>query len=160
MAAEIGQKAPDFVAQMSDGAKVEPFKLSDHLGEENIVLAFFPFAFSGVCTEEFCTFRDDLSRYSELNAKVLGISVDSPHALNAWIRHDGLKINMLSDFNKEVSPQFGAFHEELGPYKGVSKRSIFVLDKEGMIKYRWVSDVPTNLPDFEEVQKALQSLQA
>ena len=157
MSIEIGQKAPDFSALICNGEKAEPFKLSDHLGQSNLVIAFFPFAFSGVCTDEFCTFRDNKSQYEELNAKIFGISVDAPPALNAWIKDQGFEFGFLSDFNKDISRSFGALHEDLGGLKGVSKRSIFVLNKEGVVKFKWISDDPKVQPDFGDVQNALQN---
>ena len=159
MSIEIGQKAPDFTAWVCDGEKSQPFKLSDQLGKENLVLAFFPFAFSSVCTNEVCKFRDDLAQYGKLNAQVYGISIDSPFVLNAFIKDQKLNFKLVSDFNKTASKEFGVLYEDLGGFKGVSKRSIFVLDKMGKVLSRWVTEDPRVMPDFAEVQKALQTMQ-
>jgi len=159
MSVQIGQSAPDFSALVCNGEKFEPFKLSDHLGQEHVVLAFFPFAFSSVCTDEFCSFRDSMSQYDALNAKVYGVSIDSPFALNAFIKDQAFNFPMLSDFNKDVSDQYGVLMQDLKGLKGVSKRSIFVIDKAGVVKYRWISDDPSVMPDLSDVQSALETLQ-
>lgn len=158
MAAELNHKAPDFTTKACDGDHIEDFTLSQELGKEHIVLAFFPLAFSPVCTDEMCAFRDSLAQFNSLKARVYGISVDSPFALNAFIKANALKFKLLSDFNKEISRAYGAFHEELMGLKGVAKRSVFVIDKNGLVRYRWVSDDPRQLPDFEAIRRALQSL--
>lgn len=159
MAIEIGQKAPDFSAWVCDGEKFQPFKLSEQLGKENLVLAFFPFAFSSVCTNEVCKFRDDYAIFGKLNAQVFAISIDSPFTLNAFIKAQNLNFKLLSDFNKSVSRAYGALHEDLAGFMGVSKRSIFVLEKTGKVLYRWISDDPKVMPDFAEVQKSLKAAQ-
>ena len=159
MSVNIGQKAPDFTLPASDGDKVEPFQLSKNLGSSNIVLAFFPLAFASGCTNEMCQFRDSMSQFNSVKAQVYGISVDSPYALNAFIKAQGLTFKLLSDFNKEVSRTYGVLHEKLGTLVGVSKRSIFVLDPSGSVRYRWVSDDPKVMPNFDEIQQTLQKLQ-
>lgn len=158
MSVNIGQEAPDFTLPGCDGEKVEPFQLSKNLGKEKIVLAFFPLAFSSICTNEMCQFRDSMSQFQNVKAKVYGISVDSPHALNAFIKAHGLKFKLLSDFNKEVSATYGVLHEKLGSLNGVSKRSVFVLDPSGVVRYRWVTDDPKVLPNLPEIEQALQKL--
>ncbi len=158
MSVSVGQKAPDFTVPSSDGKKVEPFQLSKHLGQEHIVLAFFPLAFTSVCTKEMCHFRDSMALFNNLKTQVYGISVDSPYALNVFIKSEGLKFKLLSDFNKEVSRAYGVLHEKLGTLNGVSKRSIFVLDKTGVVRYRWVSEDPGVMPNFGEIQQALEQL--
>lgn len=158
MPAELQQKAPDFVTKACDGAKLEDFTLSRELGKENIVLAFFPLAFTPVCTNELCQFRDSMAQYNSLNARIYGISVDSPFALNAFIKAHGLTFKMLTDFNREISRAYGALHEDLMGLKGVAKRSVFVLDRNGMLRYKWVSDDPRQLPNFGEITKTLEGL--
>ena len=153
----LGETAPDFTLPLCDGENVGKFPLSEHLGK-NVVLAFFPLAFTSVCTREMCTFSDRLNLFSGLNAEVYGISVDSPFALNAFIKAHQLKIPLLSDFNREVSRQYDVLHEELMGLKGVSKRSVFVLDKDGVVRYRWVSEDPGKMPDFDEIRTALDGL--
>ncbi len=158
MALKLNQKAPDFTTKACDGEKIEEFTLSKELGKENVVLAFFPLAFSPVCTTEMCSFRDSLAQFNSLKARVYGISVDSPFTLNAFIKANNLKFKLLTDFNKEISRAYGVLHEDLMGLKGVSKRSVFVLDKNGVVRYQWVSDDPRQLPDFEVIRTTLQGL--
>ena len=159
MTVEIGQNAPDFSALICNGEKFEPFKLSDHIGDENVVLAFFPFAFSPVCTNYFCAFRDNMADFGYLNAKVFLISIYSPFSFYSFIKDQSFNFSLLSDFNKDVSNQYGVLIEDLKGLKGVSKRSLFVIDRAGVVKYRWVSDDPSVMPDFEDLKSSLQSLQ-
>lgn len=159
MTLEISQQAPNFAAMRADGEDVGEFQLSDVLGQENVVLAFFPLAFTGVCTDEMCTFRDQLAQFNDLNAQVYGVSVDSPFSLNVFIQQNGLTFPLLSDFNREISRSFGVLHEELMGLREIAKRSVFVLDAKGVVRYRWVSDDPGQMPDFEEIRSALGELQ-
>lgn len=158
MAVKVGEKAPDFTAPCCDGEQVGSFRLTEELGDGSLVLAFFPLAFTSVCTKEMCTFSDQLDEFGRLNAAVYGISVDSPFALNAFIRAHGLKFSMLSDFNREVSARYGVLHEELMGLKGISKRSVFVVDGGGVVRYTWVSEDPGVMPDFAELEAALKGL--
>jgi peroxiredoxin len=158
MPAELNQRAPDFTTKACDGEKIEDFTLSRELGKENLVLAFFPLAFSPVCTNEMCSFRDSMSQFNSLKARVYGISVDSPFVLNAFIKANELKFKLLTDFNKEISRAYGALHEDLMGLKGVSKRSVFVLDKNGTVRFKWVSDDPRQLPDFGAITKTLEDM--
>ena len=159
MSVNMGQKAPDFTLPGCDGEKIEPFQLRKNLGKDSIVLAFFPFAFSSVCTNEMCQFRDSLSQFNSVKVQVYGISVDSPFTLNAFIKAHGLKFKLLSDFNKEVSITYGVLHEKLGSLNGVSKRSVFGLDPSGVVRYRWVTEDPKVLPNLPEIEQVLQKLQ-
>ncbi len=158
MPAELNQKAPDFTTKACDGERIEDFTLSRELGKESIVLAFFPLAFSPVCTDEMCQLRDSLAQFNSLKARVYGISVDSPFTLNAFIKANHLKFKLLTDFNREISRAYGALHDDLMGLKGVAKRSVFVLDKDGVVRYKWVSDDPRQLPDFGAIRKALEGL--
>lgn len=158
MMLEVGQKAPDFTAPSGDGSKVEPLTLSKELGEQNIVLAFFPLAFTSVCTDELCQFRDGLAAFNNLKAKVFGISVDSPFAQNAFIKANGFEFKLISDFNREIIQKYGVMHETLGSLKGVAKRSIFVLDKKGVVRYKWVSEDPKVKPSQQEIISALKKI--
>ena len=121
-----------------------------------MVLLFFPFAFTGVCTEETCSVRDDLSSYEELEAQVLGISVDSPFSQEAMALKEGLNFPLLSDFNKNVSKEYGVLYEDFIGFEGVSKRSAFVVSKDGTVAYSWSSDDPKQLPDFGAIKSALR----
>lgn len=155
MALQIGDKAPDFKLYNSDKQEVS---LSDYKGK-NVVVLFFPLAFTGVCTAELCEMRDNITSYSHLNAEILGISVDSLFTLEKFKAEQKLPFNLLSDFNKEISSAYGSLYENfvLG-MKGVSKRSAFVVDAEGIIQYAEVLEDAGKVPDFEAVQSALKSL--
>jgi glutaredoxin-dependent peroxiredoxin len=155
MALQVGDKAPDFKLYNSDKQEVS---LSDYKGK-NVVILFFPLAFTGVCTAELCEMRDNMSLYSDLNAEILAISVDSLFTLEKFKAEQKLPFHLLSDFNKETSSAYGSLYENfvLG-MKGVSKRSAFVVDSEGIIQYAEVLEDAGKVPNFEAVQDALKSL--
>lgn len=152
----IGVEAPNFTLKTKNAEGLQEIALSSFKGESNVVLLFFPFAFTGVCTEETCSVRDDLSSYEELDAQVLGISVDSPFAQEAMALKEGLNFPLLSDFNKNASKEYGVLYEDFIGFEGVSKRSAFVISKEGTITFSWSSDDPKQLPDFESIKNALR----
>ncbi len=156
MTLAIGAEAPDFTLKTKAPDGLNDVSLSSFRGNQSVVLLFFPFAFTGVCTEETCSVRDDLSSYEELDAQVLGISVDSPFAQEAMALKEGLNFPLLSDFNKEVSKDYGVLYEDFIGFQGVSKRSAFVVSKEGAITHSWSSDDPKQLPDFEAIKNALR----
>jgi glutaredoxin-dependent peroxiredoxin len=151
----IGDKAPDFELPITMD---QMWKLSDHIGKQNIVILFFPFAYSPPCHAEMCSFRDGFREFKALDALVVGISVDNPFVLVKWKEDLGLPFTLLSDFNKTVGPAYGAHHEKLGPLKGVEKRSAFVIDKKGIIRYASVSEDPLVLPDVAAIKKVLDGL--
>ena len=155
MAVKAGDKAPDFTLVSSDKEQVS---LADYQGK-NVVLLFFPMAFTGVCTAELCSMRDNIADYEGLNAQVLGISVDSPFTLNKFREDQRLNFPLLSDFNKEVSARYDSMYDEfvLG-LRGVSKRSAFVIDKEGVVRYAEVLDKASELPNFEAVKATLSGI--
>jgi peroxiredoxin len=152
---QTGQAAPDFSLYNSDKKQVA---LSDYK-EKNVLLLFFPLAFTGVCTTELCSVRDNIAAYNDVNATVLGISVDSLFTLDKFKKEQGLNFDLLSDFNKETSTAYGSIYEDfvLG-MKGVSKRSAFVIDKEGIVQYAEVLDDAGKIPDFEQIMKVLEQL--
>ena len=154
---DIGAKAPDFSLPSTIGDK---FTLSEHQGKENVVLSFYVFDFSPVCTKELCSFRDGLADLEQLNAKVVGISVDSMWSHKAFAQSLNIKFPLLSDFNKEISRSYGVLYEDLRGLRGISKRSIFVIDKQGIVRYRWVSEEPGREPNYTEIQEVLKSLPA
>jgi len=155
MAIQIGDKAPNFTLRNSETNEVS---LENFKGK-NVVLLFFPLAFTATCTTELCSMRDDIGTYNGLYAEVLAISVDSPFVLAKYKEEQNLNFTMLSDFNKQVSRAYGALYEDfvLG-LRGVSKRSTFVIDKEGTIKHIEVLEDARELPDFGQVKSALESL--
>ncbi len=155
MSIEIGQPAPDFTLFDSEKKQVI---LSEQKGN-NVVLLFFPLAFTSVCTAELCSVRDNIDWYNNVNAKVFGISVDALQTLAKFKEDQKLNFTLLSDFNKEASRAYGSIYEMFGyNMKGVSKRSAFVIDKDGIVRYAEVLENAGQLPDFEAVQKTLAGL--
>ncbi len=152
MSINVGDKAPSFT--LFSEAK-EAINLSDYHGQP-VVLLFFPLAFTGVCTAELCSMRDELTEYNDLNAQVLAISVDSAFTLAKFKEAEGFNFPLLSDFNKEVSRLYGTLYEEFAlGMRGVSKRSAFVIDGEGVIRYAEVLESAGDLPNFVEVKATL-----
>jgi peroxiredoxin len=155
MSLQPGQSAPDFTLYDTDK---QPVKLSDQKGKK-VVLLFFPAAFTSTCTKELCTFRDNLSRYNDMNAQVYGISVDMPYSLKVYKEQQNLNFPLLSDFNKEASTAYDTIYENWAMgMKGVAKRSAFVIDKEGKIAYAEVLENASLEPDYEAIDAALGAL--
>lgn len=150
---EVGDSAPDFSAPLANG-DVEAFALSENL-DGPVVLAFFPGAFTSVCTSEMNTLQDDLDRLEESGATLYGVSVDTPFALNEFREQEGLEFGLVSDTNKEIIASYDVSMDfaEIG-YHGVAKRAAFVLDGEGEITYAWVSDDPGAEPEYDELAVA------
>ena len=150
-----GDQAPSFTLRASDKSEVS---LADFEGK-NVVLLFFPLAFTGVCTAELCSVRDNMSKYESLDAEILAISVDTLFTLEKFKAQENYNFTLLSDFNKDVSRAYGALYEEfvLG-MKGVSKRSAFVVDKNGVIRYAEVLDDASQQPNFASIIETLDSL--
>ena len=155
MSVQVGQTAPDFTLKNTD---MQDVTLSALRGQKNVVLLFVPLAFTGVCTTELCSVRDNLNTYTTLNAEVFGISVDSPFAQKAWKEKEQLNFTLLSDFNRQVVKAYGAQYEELIGLQGVAKRAAFVIDKEGKVRYAEVLESARNLPNFDKINETLQSL--
>lgn len=156
MALLTGTQAPDFTLKTKTDEGLKDIKLSDNYGKSATVLLFFPFAFTGVCTEEMCSVRDSLASYQSLNAEVYGISVDSPFTLEVMAKNEGINFPLLSDFNKDVSAAYDVLYEDFIGFKGVSKRSAFVIDKQGKVIFASSSDDPKVLPDFDAILDALK----
>jgi len=155
MKIDVGQPAPDFTLYASDKSKVT---LSDLRGK-NVLLLFFPLAFTSTCTAELCSVRDNISWYNNANATVFGISVDALHSLAKYKEEQQLNFTLLSDFNKDVSRAYDTIYEMFGyNMKGVSKRSAFVIDKEGIIQYAEVLENASLVPDFDAINKTLEQL--
>ena len=151
-----GQQAPDFTLFDTDKNKVS---LADQKGS-NVVLLFFPLAFTGVCTAELCNVRDNIALYNITHAKVFGISVDSLFSLGKFKGEQNLNFPLLSDFNKEAAKAFDVLYETFPAFEmqGVSKRAAFVLDAKGIVKYAEVCPTPGDLPNFAAIQQTLESL--
>ncbi|MFB6217804.1 MAG: redoxin domain-containing protein [Halobacteriaceae archaeon] len=151
---EVGDTAPEFSAPLATGDDIGEFSLGDALGGGPIVLAFFPGAFTGVCTDEMCTFRDNLGAFEDVEATVYGVSVDSPFALNEFREQNGLGFDLISDTDTEVMLAYGVRDDDFGPGYAAAKRAVFVLNEEGTVTYRWVTDDPGVEPDYEAVREA------
>lgn len=155
MALKAGDKAPLFTLHASDTSEVS---LGDYAGR-NVVVLFFPLAFTGTCTEELCTMRDALAEFNGMDTDVLAISVDSPFTLAKFKESEKLNFPLLSDFNKEVSRQYGSLYDTfVFGMEGVSKRSAFVVDKEGVVRYAEVLESAGDLPNFAAVKETLAAL--
>lgn len=157
MVLRLGQKAPDF--SLPDVDK-KTRTLGEFTRQGTVVLAFFPFAFSGTCDKEMCTFRDGFGVLQGAGAQLVGVSVDSSYSLKAFAQTYNLQFPLLSDFNKKVTRLYGVLQDPwvgLG-YKGVAKRATFVIDKRGMLRHRWITEVPSEEPPYGEVMRAAQKL--
>lgn len=155
MKLEIGTQAPAFTLFSSDKKEVS----LESLRGKNVLILFFPLAFTSVCTAELCHVRDDISRYNHSEAEVLAISVDSPQTLAKFKEDQHLNFPLLSDFNKEVSALYGAIYETFAMgMKGVSKRSAFVIDKGGIIRYAEVLENAGEQPNFQAINECLSAL--
>jgi len=152
----VGDKAPDFTLPDTER---KPRKLSEFLGKK-LVLAFFPGAFTSVCTKEMCTFRDSLTRLNELKAQVVGVSVNDLFSNKGFSERNMLTFPLLSDYNREVIRLYDIELKDFAGLKGysVAKRSVFVLDKDGFVRYRWVSEDPGVEPNYKEIEEALKNI--
>ena len=151
----VGDKAPDFTLFSSDKQEVS---LTDFKGR-NLIMLFFPMAFTSVCTAELCEMRDNITTYAGLNADIVAISVDSPFTLAKFKEEQRLPFSLLSDFNKEVSQAYDSYYDTFAMnMKGVSKRSAFVVDKNGLIQYVEVLDNAGEVPNFQAIQGTLKEL--
>ena len=155
MSVDVGTKAPDFTLPNQDRESVT---LSEELKKGPVVLAFFPAAFSSVCQNEMCTFRDSLSDLKKVSATVLGISVDTFFAQKAWADQHKLNFPLLSDFNKDVIRKYGVVNPDMIGLKDISKRAVFVIDRSGVVRHREVLDDARNEPNYDKVKQALSSL--
>lgn len=152
---EIGEKAPDFEAVDTELKKV---RLSDFRGKV-VVLAFYPAAFTSVCTKEMCTFRDSMAKFNDMNAVVIGISVDPPFSNKAFKEQYKLNFIVVSDYNREIVKKYNVYWEFPAlPGYILAKRAVFVIDKEGVIRYKWVSDDPTKEPPYQEIEKVVNEI--
>jgi len=145
-------QAPAFKLPHKPGEEID---LAEHIGKRPIVLLFFPLAFSPVCTDEMCHMRDSWDQWTDLDAAVFGISVDSPFVTHKFRQEQNIPFPILSDFNKEVAKQYDALHDDLFGMKGVAKRAAIVIGTDGTITYRWVTDNPKDQPPYDEVRKAV-----
>jgi peroxiredoxin len=152
---QVGKNALNFTLTDTDLKKVS---LMDF--KKKIVLAFYPGAFTSVCTKEMCSFRDSLARLNELMAKVIGISVNDPFCNKAFSKANNLNFPLLSDYSREVVNIYGVAAEDFAGLKGytVAKRSIFIIDDQGIVRYKWITEDPTVEPDYDEIMSELEKL--
>lgn len=155
MSLEIGKPAPDFKLFNTEKKEIS---LADYKGK-NLVVLFFPLAFTGVCTDELCYVRDNYTVYNSLNAEVVGISVDSLFSLAKYKEEQKYNFNLLSDFNKVTSGAYGSLYETFAfGMKGVGKRSAFVIDKNGVLQYAEVLEDAGKLPNFDAIKACLEKI--
>ncbi|MFH2110888.1 MAG: peroxiredoxin [Candidatus Bathyarchaeota archaeon] len=153
---EAGDRAPEFTLTSHDMKQVS---LRDYRGRR-VVLAFYPGAFTGVCRKELCTLRDSIAQLEELDAQVLGISVNDPFSNKAFHEENVLNFPLLSDYTREVVKNYTVIHQDFAGLKGytAAKRSVFIVDGEGVIRYKWVSEDPRVEPDYTELRKQLEKI--
>ncbi|MBL9170375.1 MAG: redoxin domain-containing protein [Verrucomicrobiales bacterium] len=158
MAISVGSKAPDFNLKSKNKDGLVDVKLSDNFGKKNTVLLFFPLAFTGVCTTELCDITSGLNTYASLNADVIGISVDSPFAQEAWAQKEKIGVRLVSDLNKATTKAYGVEFPMLAGVGDTSARAAFVIDKNGVIQYSEQTPTPKDLPNFAKVTEVLAKL--
>jgi glutaredoxin-dependent peroxiredoxin len=156
-AATVGSHAPDFTLKTKTADGLKDIKLSDNFGKTNTVILFFPLAFTGVCTQEMCDITAGLNAYKELKAEVIGISVDSPFAQEAWAQKEKIGITLVSDLNKQTAKAYGVLLPDLVGIGSTSARAAFVIDKSGVIQYAETTPTPKDLPNFQAVKDALKN---
>jgi len=159
MAIAVGTKAPDFTLKSKSAEGVKEVKLSDNYGKKNTVVLFFPLAFTGVCTQEMCDVTAGLSAFGDLNADVIGVSVDSPFSQEAWAQKEKITITLASDLNKTTAKAFGVLLDDLLGFGATAARAAFVIDKDGVVQYSEQTPTPKDLPNFEAVKAKLAELQ-
>ena len=158
MALPVGAKAPDFTLKSKQASGLVDVKLSDNFGKKNTVLLFFPAAFTGVCTQEMCDISGGLNGYSSLNADVIGISVDTPFAQEAWAQKEKITVTLASDLNKEVTKKYEVLFPMLAGVGDTAARAAFVIDKNGVIQYSEQTPTPKDLPNLDKVRATLANL--
>ena len=164
MAIEVGSKAPDFTLKSSNGTgerndlSLSDVVLSANFSRKNTVILFFPLAFTGVCTKEMCDITADFSAYSDLNADVIAISVDSPFTQGHWAEKENIGITIASDLNKKTAKDYGVLLEDLIGVGSVSARAAFVVDREGTVQYSEQTETPLEFPNFDAIKEILGKL--
>jgi peroxiredoxin len=158
MAIPVGTQAPDFTLKTKTATGVSEIKLSANFGQKNTVLLFFPLAFTSVCTKEMCDISQGLNAFSSLNADVIGISVDSPFAQEAWAQKEKITVKLASDLNKKTAADYGVLLPDLLGLGATSARAAFVVDKRGIVQYSEQTPTPKDLPKFEAIKATLAKL--
>ena len=152
---EVGDEAPDFTLP---GTVDEEVNLSEYRGKKNVVLTFYFLDWTPFSRRHVCGFRDRLEEFRKMGTEVFGVNVDTVFSHKIWAKTLELNFQLLSDFNREVSRKYGVIHEEVLGFKGVSKKSVFIIDKEGIVRYKWVTEDPSADPDYEEIERVLRGL--
>ena len=158
MAIPVGSKAPDFTLKSKTATGLVDISLSNNIGKKNTVILFFPLAFTSVCTTEMCDITAGLSQYSDMNADVIAISVDSPFAQEAWAQKEKISIKLASDLNKKTADAYGTLLPDLIGLGAVSARAAFVIDRNGIVQYSEQTPTPKDLPNFAAVKETLARL--
>ena len=158
MAIKVGSKAPDFTLKSKNATGLVDVKLSDNFGKKNTVLLFFPAAFTGVCTQEMCSISGGLNSYSDLNAEVIAVSIDTPFAQEAWAQKEKITITLASDLNKSVIKDYDVVFPMLAGVGDTAARAAFVIDKNGVVQYSEQTPTPKDLPNFNAVKDTLAKL--
>lgn len=158
MAISVGTKAPDFTLKSKQPSGLVDVKLSNNFGKKNTVLLFFPAAFTSVCTKEMCEISAGMNGYSGLNAEVIGISIDTPFAQEAWAQKEKIQIPLASDLNKEVIKKYDVVFPMLAGVGDTAARAAFVIDKQGVVQYSEQTPTPKDLPNFDKVKETLTRL--
>ncbi len=158
MAISIGSKAPDFTLKSMSSGELGDVQLSVNYGDKNTLLLFVPLAFTGVCTQELCDVSAGLGAYSDLDANVIAVSVDSPFAQAQWAEKENISITLASDLNKQTAEAYGVLLDDLLGLGSVSARAAFVIDKEGTVQYAEQTETPKDLPDFDAIKECLAKL--
>ena len=158
MPISIGTKAPDFTLKSKQATGLVDVKLSSNFGKKNTVLLFYPLSFTSVCTQEMCDISQGINAYKDLNADIIGISVDSPFAQEAWAQKEKIGITLASDLNKETAKAYGTLLPDLIGLGSVSARAAFVIDKNGVIQYSEQTPTPKELPNFHVIKETLAKL--
>ncbi len=154
----VGTKAPDFTLKSKDANGLKDVTLSANYGKKNTVVLFFPLAFTGVCTQEFCDVTQGISSYADVDAEVIGISVDSPFAQEAWAQSKGISVPLVSDLNKETAKAYGVLLPDLVGIGSTAARAAFVVDKNGVVQYAEQTPSPKELPNFDAIKAKLAEL--
>ncbi len=158
MAISVGTKAPDFSLKSKQASGLVDVKLSNHFGQKNTVLLFFPLAFTSVCTKEMCDITSGLNAFTGLNAEVIACSVDSPFAQEAWAQKEKISVTLVSDLNKKTAEAYGVLLPDLIGLGAVSARAAFVIDKNGVVQYSEQTPTPKELPNFDAIKQTLEKL--
>jgi len=158
MAISVGSKAPDFNLKSKTPTGLVDVKLSENFDKKNTVLLFFPLAFTGVCTQEMCDITAGLNAYTEVNADVIAVSVDSPFSQEAWAQKEKIGIRLASDLNKKTAEAYGVLLPDLIGLGAVSARAAFIIDRQGVVQYSEQTPTPKELPNFTAIKETLAKL--